>query len=76
MFLGAKTSGKTTRLCKLIHNYEQFSIKDYHGNTLPTRTILFAPAAYSQANSIYQTLKKLYENDIILEYSDDYYIQK
>ena len=71
MFLVAKNSGKTTGLCKLIHNYEQFSINDYHGNSLPIRTILFAPTAYSQANPIYQTLKSLDENDIILEYSDD-----
>ena len=34
MFLGEKNSEKTTGLCKLIHNYEQFSIKDYHGSTL------------------------------------------
>ena len=32
---------------------------------------MFAPTAYSQANPIYQTLKSLDENDIILEYSDD-----
>ena len=48
-----------------------FSIKDYLGHTLPIRTILFAPTAYSQANPIYQTLKSLDENDIILQYSDD-----
>jgi hypothetical protein len=71
MFLGAKNSGKTTGLCKLIHNYEQYPIKDYQGHTLPIRTILFAPTAYSQANPIYQTLKSLDENDIILQYSDD-----
>ena len=27
LFLGAKNSGKTTGLCKLIHNYEQYPIK-------------------------------------------------
>ena len=76
MFLGAKNSGKTTGLCKLIHNYEQYPIKDHHGNTLPIRTILFAPTAYSQANPIYQTLKSLDENDIILEYSDSILLDK
>ena len=35
IFLGAKNSGKTTGLCKLIHNYEQYPIKDYHDNTPP-----------------------------------------
>jgi hypothetical protein len=76
MFLGAKNSGKTTGLCKLIHNYEQSPIKDYKGNNLPIRTILFAPTAYSQANPIYQTLKSLDENDIILQYSDDILLDK
>jgi hypothetical protein len=32
---------------------------------------LFAPTAYSQANPIYETLKSLDEEDIILQYSDD-----
>ena len=76
MFLGAKNSGKTTGLCKLIHNYEQYPIKDHHGNILPIGTILFAPTAYSQANPIYQTLKSLDENDIILEYSDSILLDK
>jgi len=71
LFLGAKNSGKTTGLCKLIHNYEQYPIKDYKGNSLPTRVILFAPTAYSQANPIYKTLESLDEDDIILQYSDD-----
>ena len=71
LFLGAKNSGKTTGLCKLIHNYEQYPIKDYKGNVLPTRVILFAPTAYSQANPIYKTLNTLDEDDIILQYSDD-----
>ena len=76
MFLGAKNSGKTTGLCKLIHNYEEYPIKDYKGNILPIRTILFAPTAYSQANPIYKTLKSLDENDIILEYPDEILLDK
>jgi hypothetical protein len=71
MFLGAKNSGKTTGLSKLFYNYEQFTMKDYLGHTLRIRIILFAPTAYSQANPIYQTLKSLDDDDIILQYSDD-----
>ena len=76
MFIGAKNSGKRYGLVKLLKNYESEPIKDYQGNTLPIRTILFCPTANSAANPIFNTLKSLSEDDIILNYSDDLLLDK
>ena len=76
MFIGAKNSGKSYGLVKLIKNYESEPIKDYQGNTLPIRTILFCPTANSAANPIFNSLKSLSEDDIILNYSDDLLLDK
>ena len=51
----------------MIKNYQDSPIKDHDGNTLPTRIILFAPTANSDANPEYKTLKNLDEDDIILK---------
>jgi hypothetical protein len=51
MFIGAKNSGKTYGLVKMIKNYEDQPIKDSKGNTLEIRTILFSPTGKSEANS-------------------------
>ena len=59
MFIGAKNSGKTYGLVKMIKNYEDQPIKDSKGNTLEIRTILFSPTGKSEANPIYTTLKSL-----------------
>ena len=53
MFIGAKNSGKTYELVKMIKNYEDQPIKDSKGNTLEIRTILFSPTGKSEANPIY-----------------------
>ena len=63
-------------LVKLLKNYEAEPIKDYQGNHLPIRTILFCPTANSAANPIFTSLKSLSEDDIILNYSDDLLLDK
>ncbi len=59
LFIGAKNSGKTYGLVKLIKNYENSPIKDADGNTLQIRTILFCPTGNSEANPVYKALKSL-----------------
>ena len=71
LFIGAKNSGKTYGLVKLIKNYENSPIKDAEGNILQIRTILFCPTGNSEANPVYKTLSSLDDDDIILQYSDD-----
>ena len=58
---------------KLIKNYEKYPIYDVDNNKLDIRVILFCPTAHSVANPIYETLKYLDDEDIILDYSDDKY---
>jgi hypothetical protein len=50
MFIGAKNSGKTYGLVKMLKNYESQPIKDSENNILPVRTILNCPTVSSQAN--------------------------
>lgn len=76
MFIGAKNSGKTYGLVKMIKNYEEYPIKDSSGNILPIRVILFCPTGQSEANPIYKTLKYLDDEDIILSYSDEKLMEK
>jgi len=77
MFIGAKNSGKTYGLVKMIKNYEDQPIKDSKGNTLEIRTILFSPTGKSEANPIYTTLKSLdFDNDVIEHYTDNKLIEK
>jgi predicted house-cleaning noncanonical NTP pyrophosphatase (MazG superfamily) len=71
LFIGAKNSGKTYGLVKLIKNYESSPIQDADGNTLQIRTILFCPTGNSEANPVYKSLKSLDDDDIILQYSDE-----
>ena len=76
MFIGAKNSGKSYGLVKLLKFYENEPIKDADNNTLQIRTILFCPTANSAANPIFQSLKSLDEDDIVLNYSDDLLLDK
>jgi hypothetical protein len=76
MFIGAKNSGKSYGLVKLLKFYENEPIKDSDNNTLQIRTILFCPTANSAANPIFQSLKSLDEDDIVLNYSDDLLLDK
>ena len=76
IFIGSKGSGKTYSLIKLIKNYERFPIYDVDNNKLDIRVILFCPTAHSVANPIYESLKYLDDDDIILDYSDDKLLDK
>ena len=70
IFIGSKGSGKTYSLIKLLKNYEKYPIYDNDGHKLDIRIIVFCPTVMSSANPIYETLKYLEEDDIVLEYSD------
>ena len=76
IFIGSKGSGKTYSVVKLLKNYEQYPIYDADGNKLTMRVIVFCPTINSSANPIYESLKHLDENDIILDYSDDKLLDK
>lgn len=76
MFIGAKNSGKTYGLVKLLKNYEEHPIKDHEGHSLPTRIILFCPTGHSEANPIYKTLQHLDEDDIIVQFTEDVLLEK
>ena len=76
IFIGSKGSGKTYSLIKLLKNYEQYPIYDNDGHKLDIRIIVFCPTVMSSANPIYETLKYLDEDDIILNYSDDKLLDK
>ena len=70
-FVGAKNSGKTYGLVKLLKNFEENTITNNEGEKLPIRVILICPTANSVANPIYTTVKNLKEEDIHLTYTDD-----
>ncbi len=70
MFIGAKNSGTSYGLVKLLKFYEDEPIKDSDNNTLQIRTILFCPNANSAANPIFQSLKSLQEEGIISNYNN------
>lgn len=70
LYTGSKGRGKSYSLVSLLNLYENSKISDGIFD-YQTRIILFAPTAYSSANSIYQTLKTLDKKDIHLEYSDE-----
>lgn len=71
LFVGAKNSGKSYGIVKLLQNFQDFQIKNDDNEIIEQRIILFCPTAHSSANPIFTTLKNLNENDIHLEYSDD-----
>lgn len=71
LFIGAKGTGKSYSVCKLLKFYENSPIIDIDGNKRIMRTILFCPTANSVANPIFKTLKTLDEDDIFTEYSDE-----
>ena len=70
IFIGSKGSGKTYSLIKLLKNYEKYPIYDNEGHKLEMRVIVFCPTIMSTANPIYDSLKYLDEDDIIMEYTD------
>jgi hypothetical protein len=72
MFTGAINSGKNYGLVKSLNFYEDEHIKDSDNNILQIRAILFCLTANSAANPMFQFLKSLQEDDIMLYYSDIY----
>ncbi len=70
IFIGSKGSGKiySVETWKLLTNYQKYPIYDADGNKIRMRVIVFCPIINSSANSIYKSLKRLDENDIILDY--------
>ena len=76
IFIGSKGSGKTYSAVKLLKNCEKYPIFDSDGNKLTMRVIVFCPTIHSSANPIYESLKYLNEDDIILDYSDDKLLDK
>lgn len=71
MTIGAKNSGKSYSIVKLLKNYEKFPIKNDKGETHQQRVILICPTAASSANPIYTSLKYLAPEDIHLEYNEE-----
>ena len=76
IFIGSKGSGKSYSLVKLLKNYEKYPIYDVDGNKSTMRVIVFCPTIHSAANPIYESLKYLDEDDVILDYSDDKLLDK
>jgi hypothetical protein len=71
LFVGARGSGKTYLLTKLLKTFEEKKCyKD--GSEVPQRIILISPTAHSDSNHIFKSLKNLdWDVDVITEYSDD-----
>ena len=76
IWIGSKGTGKTYSIVKLLKNYEQYPIFDNEKNKLNIRIILFCPTYHSSANPIFQTLRDLEEEDVVLDYSDDKLLDK
>ena len=67
--VGARQSGKTYSLVKLLKHYESHKLVKKEGSVHPLRFILISPT--SEANPIYQSLNSLDSSDIYEEYSDE-----
>jgi hypothetical protein len=70
LFVGARGSGKTYLLTKLLKTFEEKKCyKD--GSEVPQRIILISPTAHSDSNQIFKSLSNLdWDIDVITEYSD------
>ena len=70
LFVGARGSGKTYLLTKLLKTFEEK--KCYlNGVETPQRIILISPTAHSDSNQIFKSLSNLdFDLDVITEYSD------
>ena len=71
IFCGARGSGKSYLLTKLLKTFEEKKCyKD--GQEIPQRIILISPTAYSDSNAIFKSLKNLnWDIDVLTEYSDE-----
>ncbi len=63
-------------MIKLLKIYEKYPIYDNEGHKLDMRVIVFCPTTLSTANPIYETLKYLDEEDIVMDDSDDKLLDK
>ena len=71
LFVGARGSGKTFLLTKLLKTFEEKKCYKY-GEEVPQRIILISPTAHSDSNVIFKSLKNLdWQLDVITEYSDE-----
>lgn len=68
-FIGARGSGKTFALVKLIRQFQDYKIFDTDGNEVEQRCILMSPT-YT-ANPVFKALKHLDEDDIHANYTDE-----
>jgi hypothetical protein len=70
LFVGARGSGKTYLLTKLLKTFEEKKCyKD--GVVVPQRVILISPTAHSDSNRVFKSLKNLdWDTDVITEYTD------
>ena len=71
LFIGARGSGKTYLLTKLLKNFEEKKcFKD--NKEVPQRIVLISPTAHSDSNLIFKSLKNLnWDTDVLTEYSDE-----
>ena len=71
LFVGARGSGKTYLLTKLLKTFEEKKCyKD--GKEVEQRIVLISPTAHSDSNVIFKSLKNLdWDVDVLTEYSDE-----
>jgi hypothetical protein len=71
LFVGARGSGKSYLLTKLLKTFEEKKCyKD--GEEVPQRIVLISPTAHSDSNLIFKSLKNLnWDLDVLTEYSDE-----
>jgi hypothetical protein len=71
LFVGARGSGKTYLLTKLLKTFEEKKCyKD--GKEVPQRIVLISPTAHSDSNVIFKSLKNLdWDIDVLINYSDE-----
>ena len=76
LFVGARGSGKTYLLTKLLKTFEEKKcFKD--DKEVPQRIVLISPTAHSDSNVIFKSLKNLdWDVDVLTEYSDEILKQK
>lgn len=71
LFVGARGSGKTFLLSKLLKTLEEKKIY-FNGKQMEQRIILISTTAHSDSNKVFKNLKHLdWENDVIDSYSDN-----
>lgn len=71
LFVGARGSGKTYLLTKLLKTFEEKKCYK-NGQEVPQRIVLISPTAHSDSNVIFKSLKNLdWDIDVLTEYSDE-----